>query len=119
MDRVESDIAGYRKTVNDLVDKYDREYVSDAEDKRRLEKVRAALTVYYAQWEPLRALSRQTATDPTKEDEAAKLMVGASSKAFADVDGRVIPEIRGRAYVNSEATLIVQDDDPLAMGIRG
>jgi 4-hydroxyproline epimerase len=35
------------------------------------------------------------------------------------VDGRIIPEIRGTAYVNSEATLLVQDDDPLAMGIRG
>ncbi len=35
------------------------------------------------------------------------------------VDGRVVPEIRGTAYVNAEATLILQDDDPLAMGIRG
>ena len=35
------------------------------------------------------------------------------------VDGRVIAEIRGTAYVNAEASLLVQDDDPLAMGIRG
>jgi 4-hydroxyproline epimerase len=35
------------------------------------------------------------------------------------VDGKVIPEIRGTAYVNAEATLLVQDDDPLAWGIRG
>jgi len=35
------------------------------------------------------------------------------------VDGKVIPEIRGTAYVNAEATLLLQDDDPLAMGIRG
>ena len=35
------------------------------------------------------------------------------------VDGAVIPEIRGTAYVNSEATQLVQDDDPLAWGIRG
>jgi 4-hydroxyproline epimerase len=34
-------------------------------------------------------------------------------------DGKVIPEIRGTAYVNAEATLLVQDDDPLALGIRG
>ncbi len=33
--------------------------------------------------------------------------------------GRVIPEIRGTAYVNAEATLLIQDDDPLAWGIRG
>lgn len=35
------------------------------------------------------------------------------------VDGKVIPEVRGTAYINAEATLIVQDDDPLAWGIRG
>ena len=35
------------------------------------------------------------------------------------VEGKVIPEIRGTAYVNAEATLLVQDDDPLAWGIRG
>ncbi len=35
------------------------------------------------------------------------------------VDGQVMPEIRGTAYVNAEATLLVQDDDPLAWGIRG
>ncbi len=35
------------------------------------------------------------------------------------VDGKVIPEVRGTAYVNAEATLLVQDDDPLAWGIRG
>jgi 4-hydroxyproline epimerase len=35
------------------------------------------------------------------------------------VDGKVIPEIRGTAYVNAEATLLVQADDPLALGIRG
>jgi 4-hydroxyproline epimerase len=35
------------------------------------------------------------------------------------VDGKVIPEVRGTAYVNAEATLLVEDDDPLAWGIRG
>ncbi|HEY2157514.1 MAG TPA: proline racemase family protein, partial [Isosphaeraceae bacterium] len=34
-------------------------------------------------------------------------------------DGAIVPEIRGTAYVNGEATLLVQDDDPLAWGIRG
>ena len=89
MDQVETDIAGLRKSVAELLDKYDKDFVSDAEDKRRLEKVRSALGAYYAQWEQLRPLSRQTATDPTKLDEAAKMMTGASSKAFADVDAAV------------------------------
>jgi methyl-accepting chemotaxis protein len=89
MDRIESDIAGYRKAVADQLDKYVKDYVSDDEDKRRLERVRAALAVYYAQWEPLRAASRLAATDPTKLDDAAKLIAGPSSRACADVDAAV------------------------------
>jgi len=89
MDAVETEIAGYRKAIAAGLDKYDKQYLSDAEDRRRLEKVRAALAVYYAQWEPLRAISRQAVTDPGKVAEAAAQMTGASAKAFADVDAAV------------------------------
>ena len=34
------------------------------------------------------------------------------------VEGRIIPRIRGSAYVNAESTLILDPDDPFAMGIR-
>ncbi|HEV3164085.1 MAG TPA: proline racemase family protein [Isosphaeraceae bacterium] len=34
------------------------------------------------------------------------------------VEGRVYPRIRGTAYVNAEATLILDPEDPFAMGIR-
>lgn len=34
------------------------------------------------------------------------------------VDGRIHPRIRGSAYVNAEATLILDPADPFAMGIR-
>lgn len=34
------------------------------------------------------------------------------------VEGRIIPRIRGTAYVNAESTLIVDSDDPFSMGIR-
>ena len=33
-------------------------------------------------------------------------------------DGRIIPRIRGSAYVNAESTLILDPEDPFAMGIR-
>jgi 4-hydroxyproline epimerase len=47
-------------------------------------------------------------------------IIGTSFEAQGSlVDGKVIPEIRGTAYVNAEATLLIQDDDPLAWGIRG
>jgi len=86
MDKEQSQIAAFRKTADDLLAKYDKEYVSDAEDKRRLDKVRAALVPYYAVWEQLRPLSEQTATDPAKLAEAVAMMNGASAKAFAAVD---------------------------------
>ena len=38
--------------------------------------------------------------------------------SVAIVDGAVRPTIRGRAYVNAESTLIVDDRDPFAWGIR-
>jgi 4-hydroxyproline epimerase len=34
------------------------------------------------------------------------------------VDGRVHPRIRGSAYVNAESTLLLDPEDPFAMGIR-
>ena len=34
------------------------------------------------------------------------------------VDGQVYPRIKGRAYVNSEAQLVLNDDDPFVWGIR-
>jgi 4-hydroxyproline epimerase len=33
------------------------------------------------------------------------------------VDGKVVPRIRGSAYVNAEATLLLDPDDPFQMGI--
>ena len=89
MDKLEADIAAYRKTADDLLAKYDKEFVSDAEDKRRLETVRTALAGYDAQWDTLRPLSRQTVTDPSKLDEAARFMTGPSSSAYAAVDAAV------------------------------
>jgi len=38
--------------------------------------------------------------------------------SFRRVDGQVIPRIRGSAYVNAEATLLLDPADPFVMGIR-
>ncbi|MGR4871263.1 4-hydroxyproline epimerase [Variovorax sp. LARHSF232] len=35
-----------------------------------------------------------------------------------DAEGRVIPTIRGRAHISAECTLLVDDNDPFAWGIR-
>ena len=47
-------------------------------------------------------------------------VIGTMFEARGTVDsGKVIPEVRGTAFINAEVTLLVQDDDPLAWGIRG
>ena len=33
-------------------------------------------------------------------------------------DGKVIPTLRGRAHMSAEATLLIEDGDPFAWGIR-
>jgi 4-hydroxyproline epimerase len=38
--------------------------------------------------------------------------------SYAMEDGKVIPTLRGRAYISAEATLLIEDDDPFGWGIR-
>jgi 4-hydroxyproline epimerase len=46
-------------------------------------------------------------------------ILGSVFEAWATIrDGHIIPYIRGSAYVTAEATLLLQDDDPLRVGIR-
>ena len=38
--------------------------------------------------------------------------------SYAMQDGKVIPTLRGRAYISAEATLLIDDEDPFGWGIR-
>jgi methyl-accepting chemotaxis protein len=89
MDRIEAELAASHKTIDDLLDKYEKSYVSDAQDRHHLDTVRALSAAYFKEWDKLRAVSRQTVTDPTKADEAATLATGASRDAFNAVDAAV------------------------------
>ena len=88
-ERNQAQVLAFRKAALEQVDKYEKDYVSDAEDRRRLAKTRAAVDAYVALWEPLRALSDQSLADPAKLAEAAAAMNGPSAKAFAEVDAAV------------------------------
>ncbi len=89
MDALEHEIAQARQDVATEIDKYDKDLVSDAEDKRRLEATRSALAAYYQQWEALRPISRQTATDPSQSAVADKMMSGPSTEAYSKVTAAV------------------------------
>lgn len=38
--------------------------------------------------------------------------------SYALEEGQVVPTLRGRAHMSAEATLLIEDDDPFAWGIR-
>ena len=88
-DKEQQLILDFRKKASDLFEKYEREDISGAEDRRRLDKVRAMLVSYYAVWERVRPLSEQTATNPAKLENVATLMNSASAQAFGAVSTAV------------------------------
>ncbi|MCP3751396.1 4-hydroxyproline epimerase [Pseudomonas sp. SBB6] len=46
-------------------------------------------------------------------------VIGSTFEGSFEADGeRIIPTIRGRAHISAEATLILEQDDPFAWGIR-
>jgi methyl-accepting chemotaxis protein len=129
MDKDLADMLAARKKAGDVLDQYEKEDVSDAEDKRLLDKVRAALVPYYAVWEQLRPLSEASSTDPAKQAEAEKMMNGESARAFAAVDASVrdwwdynvrLSDNETKAsqetYANAKLTLIAMVVAALALG---
>jgi 4-hydroxyproline epimerase len=46
-------------------------------------------------------------------------VIGSEFEASFELQGeRIVPTIRGRAYISAEASLIIEQDDPFAWGIR-
>lgn len=46
-------------------------------------------------------------------------VIGSVFEASYERDGeRIVPTLRGRAYISAEATLLIEDDDPYGWGIR-
>jgi methyl-accepting chemotaxis protein len=82
MDQAEAQIADFRKVAADGLERYARDLVSDGEDKRLLDTAKTRIAAYYAEWEKLRPLSRLTASDPSKTDEANTMILGASATAY-------------------------------------
>ncbi len=79
---LEDDIGRLRQTVLAKLDRYQAELVADDEDRRLLDKARAAADGYFASWEQVRTASRLTTADPSKLADATALMLGDSSTKF-------------------------------------
>jgi methyl-accepting chemotaxis protein len=82
MDKAEVQIADYRKEVADRLELYAKSLVSDDQDKSLMDGAKSAIQAYYAEWEKLRPLSRLTAADPSKTDEANAMILGASASNY-------------------------------------
>jgi methyl-accepting chemotaxis protein len=89
MDKAEARIADYRKIVADGFDRYAKDLISDDQDKRLMDSAKSAVLMYYAEWEKLRPLSRLTATDPSKTDEANAMILGASASTYTAAQAAV------------------------------
>ena len=81
-DEIETKMVGIRKIIGDSLDLYTKTLISDDEDRRALERVRAGLSVHYAAWGKLQPVSRAVGNDPVKRAEAAQQIKGASAQSY-------------------------------------
>jgi len=130
MTAIEAKIAQHQKDIAALLDKYDRELVSDDKDKQLLATVRDAVGRMNASWEQVLPVSRQTVTDPTKTDEANAMMLGASAQAYDSAVAAVAAwwdynvelsahqgEVARDTRANAMVTLAIMVATALALGV--
>ncbi|WP_290429041.1 methyl-accepting chemotaxis protein [Ideonella oryzae] len=85
MDQIEGKIAENRRELEQALDHYAKDLVSDDEDRRDMEAVQTAMKDYDAQWAKVQAVSRLTPSNPGKTDEAVQLMNGPAFESYQTV----------------------------------
>ena len=81
-------IAKFRSSLDDSVKAYEK-LISDDTDRANLEAARAAIVAYEGGWKTLRGLVQQAAGDPSKLEEAKKLLFGESRDSFSKANKAV------------------------------
>lgn len=76
MDAMEVEAAKEHKALAAAIARYEKEMLVDDEDRRHLERTRAAVDAYLASWDKVRIASRRTAQDPSDKEAKAALGVG-------------------------------------------
>ena len=82
MDEQEAKMAAARRSLDESFNHYIKDLLASPEDKQLVEAVRDAANAYYAEWDKVRAISRQTVNDPSKTAEAERQMMGPAAKAY-------------------------------------
>ena len=90
MDDVEAKIRTYQQKAVAKLDEYEKGLIFNDEDKRALDATREAAKAYFAEWDKVRALSRQKHQDPAKFQEAAQQIKGPSSKAYTAANEAIV-----------------------------
>ena len=72
MDDVEAKIRTYQQKAVAKLDEYEKGLIFNDEDKRALDATREAAKAYFAEWDKVRALSRQKHQDPAKFQERSE-----------------------------------------------
>jgi len=85
MDAVEGKIRDAKRQIADDFARYDKDLVSDEEDRQLMVSVEAAVAAEDAEWLKVLPVSRASATDPSKNSEATSLLQGEALKAFASL----------------------------------
>ena len=87
MDALEAAMAEDHSRVSQDLDRYAKDLISDDEDRKGLERTKAAVLAYEAQWEQVKPLSRASAHDPSATAKANALMTGPAAQAFMSFQG--------------------------------
>ncbi len=80
MDAMEVEAAKEHKALTAAIARYEKEMLVNDEDRRHLERTRAAVDAYLASWDKVRIASRRTAQDPS--DKEAKAALGLGMKVY-------------------------------------
>lgn len=80
--KIQAAMGRARKTIDSQFAFYLDNLVADDEDKHRLVAARDALSRFFAEWSKVEPVSQAAVGDPTKQAEAQKLLLGASSAAY-------------------------------------
>jgi len=89
MDELEARMLRLHQEIDGHLGRYERELISDDEDRAALSQVRQGLARYDAVWAQVRPVSRATSVDPSRQAEATEMMKGVSYQAFESLQSAV------------------------------
>jgi len=86
MVQMEKAIAGRQKAVAEALAHYEKDLVSDDDDRQALQAVKAAVVKYNASWAAIVPISRTSPSDPVAREQAQRMLFGPSREVYQALD---------------------------------